>query len=302
MGNSVSRLMQSKDRLSKIVDHPWFMGLVAGAMAVASLKSPPLVFLSGPPIGFLALGGSLREQVIGLVLALLLLITGIVILGMLSVPAVASVFWIWFLFLVLARVFLWKKTLSGPLLVVGVLMSVQVLMVNLVRPEWQVFLPLGIGAGHDYRSAIAALKVMEGTEPRLLPGFTTILTGYALFAGFVFSLWAKERLGAPVEVVRAFAGIGFSRRIVFLVVFGIWLGGLLELGLLEDLLMVWISIYAVVGLSVLEGVIQVRRLPRLWMLPAWLLLLLAPPEILVTLALVGSVDAFVHFRTQGEGR
>ena len=294
--------MQSKDRLSKIVDHPWFMGLVAGAMAVASLKSPPLVFLSGPAIGFLALGGLLREQVIGFFLALLLLVTGMVILGMLSVPAVASVFWIWFLFLVLARIFLWKKTLSGPLLVVGVLMSVQVLMVNLVRPEWQVFLPFGIGAGHDYRTAIAALKVIEGAKPRLLAGFTTILAGYAVFAGFVFSLWAKERLGTPVEVVRAFAGIGFSRRTVFFVVFGVWVGGLLELGLLEDLLMVWISIYAVVGLAVLEGVIQVRRLPRLWMLPAWLLLLLAPPEILVTLALVGSVDAFVHFRDQGEGR
>ena len=302
MERSVNTLMQIKDRLSSFVDTPWFMGSMAGFAAVASLKSAPFVFLSGPPIAFLALSGSFGRLGLGFLLGLLLLVVGWAALGQGSVSGFSSVLLVWVIFTVLARVFLSKQSLHLPLLIVAALMSLKVLLGNIVTPELQALLPLGLGEGHDYRAAISSLNGMEGTAPRLLSGFTAVLMGFALFGGFLFSIWAQDLVGASFRLQSRFAEISFSRWTIFFVVFLVWLGGLISLGLLEDLMMVWISVYAIVGLSVLDGVIQVRRLSRLWLLPAYVLLFLLPPEALVTLALVGSVDAFVHFRIQGEGR
>jgi len=57
-------------------------------------------------------------------------------------------------------------------------------------------------------------------------------------------------------------------------------------------------LYSMVGLAVIHGVLSVRGMSVGWLWPVYLLVAFLPPEALATLALIGAVDTFVHFRIQ----
>ena len=162
---------------------------------------------------------------------------------------------------------------------------------------------------HDWlQRALAAvpgadLKGFEQSSMlRLVNGFVAMIFGLALIVALMLGRWLQFMAFPPGDFGREFRAISLPAWVLALAVAVMWAGGLRDVVMLSDLLMVAILLYAVVGLAVIHGVLFVRGMSAGWRVPVYLLIAFFPPEALATLALIGVVDTFVHFRVQEAAR
>jgi len=187
----------------------------------------------------------------------------------------------------------------GPaLLVAGAVMLLFVLAMHTWTDDvvtfWDAWLHRALAAvpGADVKG------FEQGSMLRLVNGFVAMLYGLALMLALMLGRWFQFVAFPPGDFGREFRAISLPAWVLALAVAVMWAGGLRDIVMLSDLLMVAILLYAVVGLAVIHGVLFVRGMSSVWRLPVYLLIAFFPPEALATLALIGVVDTFVHFRVQ----
>jgi hypothetical protein len=188
--------------------------------------------------------------------------------------------------------------LGQPLRVAGAVMLIFVLAMHTWTEDvvmyWHEWLQRAVGAMSG-----ADLKGFDKSPMlRLVNGFVAMVYGLAIMLALMLGRWLQFMAFPPGDFGREFRAIALPAWVLALAVAVMWAGGLRDVVMLSDLLMVAILLYAIVGLAVIHGVLFVREMSAGWRAPVYLLIGFFPPEALATLALIGVVDTFVHFRVQ----
>ena len=280
----------------------WVSGVIAGLFAVLSLRLPPFSILSSSIVAMVALSEGLARTMGVVLLAGLLVAMGWYGLGSPSGLAFPLVLALWPPLLLMTLVLKRSGNWGLALQVAGAVMLVFVLAMHTWTDDVVTF-------WHDwFQRALAAvpgadLKGFEQSSMlRLVNGFVAMIFGLALIVALMLGRWLQFMAFPPGDFGREFRAISLPAWVLALAVAVMWAGGLRDVVMLSDLLMVAILLYAVVGLAVIHGVLFVRGMSAGWRVPVYLLIAFFPPEALATLALIGVVDTFVHFRVQEAAR
>lgn len=280
----------------------WVSGVIAGLFAVLSLRLPPFSILSSSIVAMVALSEGLARTMGVVLLAGLLVAMGWYGLGSPSGLAFPLVLALWPPLLLMTLVLKRSGNWGLALQVAGAVMLVFVLAMHTWTDDVVTF-------WHDWlQRALAAvpgadLKGFEQSSMlRLVNGFVAMIFGLALIVALMLGRWLQFMAFPPGDFGREFRAISLPAWVLALAVAVMWAGGLRDVVMLSDLLMVAILLYAVVGLAVIHGVLFVRGMSAGWRVPVYLLIAFFPPEALATLALIGVVDTFVHFRVQEAAR
>lgn len=279
----------------------WVTGALVGLFAVFALRLPPFAILSSGLVVMV----TLRE---GWLKGVRVMLTGGIIIAAVwfwrgsPTPwlALPLVFALWPPLLVMATLLhRGSASLGHCLLMTGMVMVAFVLLMHTLTDDvvgfWQEWL----------RRTLAEIpvppkfkQVGDTNTIQLINGFVGLIYGLSLFLALLLGRWlhclAEQSRGFGQEFRRLTVPIWILPLAVAL----IWAAGLWDPVLLTDLLMVAILIYFFVGLAVIHGVIAVRGLSPVWLLPPYLMITFFPPEALATLALIGAIDPFIHFRDQ----
>lgn len=280
----------------------WVSGVIAGLFAVLSLRLPPFSILSSSIVAMVALSEGLARTMGVVLLAGLLVAMGWYGLGSPSGLAFPLVLALWPPLLLMTLVLKRSGNWGLALQVAGAVMLVFVLAMHTWTDDVVTF-------WHDWlqRSLAAVpgadLKGFEQSSMlRLVNGFVAMIFGLALIVALMLGRRLQFMAFPPGDFGREFRAISLPAWVLALAVAVMWAGGLRDVVMLSDLLMVAILLYAVVGLAVIHGVLFVRGMSAAWRVPVYLLIAFFPPEALATLALIGVVDTFVHFRVQEAAR
>jgi hypothetical protein len=286
-------------RLTRLsLGHLWSTGAMAGIFALLSLRLPPFSILSASLVVMVALNAGLARAMGVVLLAGLMVAAAWYGLG--SPPGLAFplVFALWPPLLLMSFVLKRSGDWGQALRVAGAVMLIFVLAMHTWTDDVVTF-------WHEWlqRAMVAVpganLKgVEQASTLRLMNGFVAMIYGLALIVALMLGRWLQFMAFPPGDFGREFRAISLPAWVLALAVAVMWAGGLRDVVMLSDLLMVAILLYAVVGLAVIHGVLFVRRMSGGWRVPVYLLIAFFPPEALATLALIGVVDTFVHFRVQ----
>lgn len=294
-----------KDRMQNysvlVARNIWVTGALAGLFAVFALRLPPFAILSSALVVMLTLReGWLKGVWVmltgGLIVATAWFWKGSPMPG-LAFPLVCA---FWPPLLVMAALLRRSRTSLGHcLLVTGIVMVAFVLLMHTLTGDvvgfWQEWLRRTLAA---IPVAPKLKQVPETDTIHLINGFVGLIYGVSLFLSLLLGRWLHCLAEQSRDFGEEFRRLTVPIWILPLAVALIWAAGLWDPVLLTDLLMVAILIYFFVGLAVIHGVIAVRGLPPVWLLPLYLMITFFPPEALATLALIGAIDPFIHFRDQ----
>lgn len=283
---------------SLIVRNIWVAGVFPGVFGLLALRLPPLAIVSAGLLAFVALREGWQRGCLAALLAGLLVGAGWWWLGSRPGLPFPLVYALWPPLLAMTQILRDSGSQGRALLVAGGVMLAFVLVMHAVTGDV-------VDYWHDWlKNAVAAVPgaTLKGFEEndaiRLMNGFMALLYGLGLMLALLLGRWLQSIAFNPGEFAPEFRQLILPRWLLPVAVAAIWLGGLLDAILLADLLMVTILVYFFAGLAVIHGVIAVRALPSGWLVPVYLLVIFFPPQALATLALLGAVDAFVHFRVQ----
>lgn len=148
--------------------------------------------------------------------------------------------------------------------------------------------------------AIPAARVRELIE-RAAPLMTGMLAASAVTGAVVSVLlarWWQAGLYHPGAFGREFRGLRLGR--VAAGILAILCAAALALpgALLDGLAFVALAVYLFQGLSVAHGVVAARGMGAAWLAGLYILGLLALPQMVLALALLGVADAWMDFRTR----
>ena len=280
------------------VKSPWRLGLIAGLFAVLALRLPVFVI---PATGLVVIPilqfGLVRGGMAVLVGACLLL-AGWLALGLPLGQMLPLALPVWLAVVPMALFLRRSSRLEPPLLWAGAIMLIFVLGMHTWTDDvvsfWREWLNHAMAAvpGADLKG------LEEASMMRLVNGFVAMVFGLALMLSLMLGRWLQYKLFPSGSFAREFRELSLPTWVLALAVAVIWAGGLRDVVMLSDLLMVAMLLYSMVGLAVIHGVLFVRGMSAGWLWPVYLLMAFLPPEALATLALIGAVDAFVHFRIQ----
>lgn len=137
----------------------------------------------------------------------------------------------------------------------------------------------------------------------LLDKASTLMTGfYAATLFLIASLslllargW-QARLFNPGGLQREFHELRFGKG-ASIVGLGLLVAGqALRIEMLYSLAMLVVAVFAFQGMAVIHALITARKLPRGWLIAAYVLLLLVSPESVLVVGLIGMTDAWLDYR------
>lgn len=274
------------------------MGVLAGLFGVLALRLPMFVI---PAAALVALP-ILREGPwwggLVLLVGIAVVAAGWVGLGLPPGQRLPLIFVLWPVMVPMAEIVRRTGQLGPALLVAGAAMLVMVLVLHGFTGDgvdfWQGWLQRTLasipGASQRVGDEVGGL--------RLINGFFALLLGLSLFLALLLARWLQFQVTSRAGFAAEFRRLQLPLWVLPLTVALIWAGGLRDPALLSDLLMIGILLYFFLGLAVLHGVFHVRGWRPAWLIPAYLMIVLSPPEAVAALALVGAVDVFVRFRDQ----
>ncbi len=284
--------------VSSFVNSSWRMGILAGVFGVLALRLPLFAIPAAALVALPILQSGVLRAGPCLLIGGALVAAGWAGLGLLPGQVLPLVFLLWPVMVAMAEILRRRGRLGPALLLAGAVMLCFVLAMHTwtddVVTYWHEWLKAAVSAvpGADLKS------LEEGRLLRLMNGFVAMVYGLALILGLMLGRWMQFMAFPPGDFAREFRWLTLPSWVLALAVAVIWAGGLRDVVMLADLLMITILLYFFVGLAVIHGVIFVRGISSGWLIPMYLLLAFSPPEALATLALIGVVDTFVHFRVQ----
>ena len=276
------------------------MGVLAGLFGVLALRLPMFVIPAAALVALPILREGPWRGGVALLVGSAVIAAGWVGLGLPPGQRLPLVFVLWPVMVPMAEIVRRTRQLGPALLVAGAAMLVMVLALHGFTGDgvdfWQGWLQRTLAAipGASQRLGDEA----SGLRLRLINGFLALLLGLSLFLALLLARWLQFRATSRAGFAAEFRRLQLPLWVLPLTVALIWAGGLRAPALLSDLLMIGILLYFFVGLAVLHGVFHVRGWRPVWLIPAYLMIVLSPPEAMAALALVGAVDVFVRFRDQ----
>lgn len=281
-----------------VLAHPGWTGVLAGLFGVLALRLPMFVIPAAALVALPILREGSWRGGLALLVGIAVVAAGWVGLGLPPGQRLPLAFVLWPVMVPMAESVRRTGQLGLALLVAGVAMLVMVLTMHGFTGDgvdfWQGWLQRNL-------AAIPGASQRVGDEVgglRLINGFLALLLGLSLFLALLLARWLQCRAIGQTGFATEFRRLQLPLWVLPLTVALIWAGGLLDPALLSDLLMIGILLYFFVGLAVLHGVFHVRGCRPVWLIPAYLLIVLSPPEAMAALALVGALDVFVRFRDQ----
>ncbi|MFN5746864.1 MAG: hypothetical protein ACK443_12390 [Methylococcaceae bacterium] len=276
----------------------WMAGMLAGIFALLGLRLLPFVILSGAMIAVPALRLGWRYGFMAITYAALILCAGWYWLGTPPGVPFPLALLIWPLLLVLTEARRRSGGLHLPLMAMGLIMVIYVIVMHLVTGDVMAFWQRWLSHAMAAVPGISVRSFEQNEALRVVNGFVAMLLGLSLMLALLLGRWLGSLSDQPGSFAPEFRALALSRMVLPLTVAAIWGAGLWEPLMKTDLLMVAILFYCFVGLAVLQGVIAIRGMSSLWLIPIYLMVLIYPPQGLVALALIGALDPFVHFRQQ----
>ena len=276
------------------------MGVLAGLFGVLALRLPMFVIPATALVAVPILREGPWRGGVALLVGSAAVAVGWAGLGLPPGQRLPLVFVLWPVMVPMAEIVRRTGQLGLALLVAGAAMLVMVLAMHGFTGDgldfWQGWLQRTLAAipGASQRLGDEA----SGLRLRLFNGFLALLLGLSLFLALLLARWLQFQVTSRAGFAAEFRRLQLPLWVLPLTVALIWAGGLRDPALLSDLLMIGILLYFFVGLAVLHGVFHVRGWRPAWLIPAYLLIMLSPPEAMAALALVGAVDVFVRFRDQ----
>lgn len=291
----------TRDFASLLPANIWLAGGFAGFFGVLALRLPPLAVVSAAFVALTTLAGGVRRGALTTGIGGVLVSAGWWLLGTPPGMAFPLVLALWPPVLAMAEALRRTQRLDPALRIAGGVMLGFVLIMHLATEDvaafWEAWVQRSVAA-----LPAAVIPLPDLTEAlRLLNGFFALVYGLSLMLSLMLGRWWQSLAFNPGGFAAEFRQLSLPRGLLALAVALIWAGDMWDRLLLADLMMIAILLYAFVGLAVIHGIIAVRGASRRWLIPVYLLLFLLPPQALVTLAALGAVDVFVHFRAQ-EGR
>ena len=276
------------------------MGVLAGLFGVLALRLPMFVIPASALVALPILRKGPWRGGVALLVGGAVVAAGWVGLGLLPGQKLPLVFVLWPVMVPMAEILRRTGQLGPALLVAGAAMLFMVLALHGFTGDgvdfWQGWLQRTLasipGASLRLGDEVGGLRL------RLINGFLALLLGLSLFLALLLARWLQFRVSGHSGLGAEFRRLHLPLWVLPLTVALIWAGGLRNPALLSDLLMIGILLYFFVGLAVLHGVFHVRGWRPAWLIPAYLMIVLSPPEAMAALALVGAVDVFVRFRDQ----
>ena len=281
-----------------VLHHPGWTGVLAGLFGLLALRLPMFVIPAAALVALPILRDGLWWGGVALLAGSTVVAAGWVGLGLPLGQRLPLVFVLWPIMVPMAEIVRRTGPLGPALLVAGAAMLAGVLALHGFTGDgvdfWQSWLQRTL-------AAIPGASQRMGDEVgslRLINGFLALLLGLSLFLALLLARWLQFRATGRAGFAAEFRHLQLPLWALPLTVALIWAGGMQDPALLSDLLMIGILLYFFVGLAVLHGVFHVRGWRPVWLIPAYLLIVLSPPEAMAALALVGAVDVFVRFRDQ----
>ena len=284
--------------VSSWVNSPWRLGLISGLFAVLALRLPLFVIPAAALTILPVLQSGLLRGGTAVLVGSFLVVCGWLVLGLPPGQVLPLVFPVWAAAVPMALFLRHFGRLEPSMLWVGAVMLIFVLGMHTWTDDvvtfWHEWLKSAVVAvpGADLRG------LEEARMLRLANGFMAMVFGLTLMLSLMLGRWLQYRLSPSGSFAREFRELSLPSWVLALSVAVIWAGGLRDVVMLSDLLMVAMLLYSMVGLAVIHGVLSVRGMSVGWLWPVYLLVAFLPPEALATLALIGAVDTFVHFRIQ----
>ena len=276
------------------------MGVLAGLFGVMALRLPMFVIAAAALVALPILREGPWRGGVALLVGSAVVAVGWVGLGLPPGQRLPLIFVLWPVMVPMAEIVRRTGQLGPALLVAGAAMLVMVLAMHGFTGDgvdfWQGWLQRTLAAIPGASQRVG--DEVGGLRLRLINGFLALLLGLSLFLALLLARWLQFQVTSRAGFAAEFRRLQLPLWVLPLTVALIWAGGLRDPALLSDLLMIGILLYFFVGLAVLHGVFHVRGWRPAWLIPAYLLIMLSPPETMAALALVGAVDVFVRFRDQ----
>ena len=267
---------------------------------VVSMFIPPLSYLlSGVPAGLIILrkGPAYGMQV--LLVCLLAVVLFVAVIGVDPQVAIAFALCIWAPVYLCCSVLRQTQSQGWLVFVAGTIASAYVLVLHWLIADvpgwWQQWMELWInnafpeGGGEQYQEVLV----------QAAPAMNAIMAGAiasSLVVTSLLSRWWQSSLFNPGGFRTEFYALRLPGAVIFLSLAGIILlyssgGQQGSAGL--DILVVVIFMYLFQGLASVHRIVNAKKLPQIWLIVMYLLLVFMPQAILI-IACLGLVDSWVN--------
>ena len=276
--------------------------LFSSLFAVLSMILPPLSYISGAIVALVTMRRGIGEGgLIAVIATLALAVMSQVSAGNMFVAMVfAMMIWlpVWILAVVLRKTISLPLTLAVATVLVIVVMLVFHIAVGDTVMWWREVLDKVFAEALEQPGMGDMSFVLENT-----PRFMTALMATAFFISMVASVmlarWWQAVLYNPGGFQQEFHGIRLDKTIAMIggLVF-VWAAISSEVGGIATDLAIVIGVYASVsGMALVHHWVVTTKANKGWLILMYLLLAFVAPQILVFLAILGFVDAWLNARS-----
>jgi hypothetical protein len=282
--------------------------LVTSVFAMVSMLQPPLTWLlayiSGAAIALVTLQVGMRQGL--MVTAGAALGSGLMALLVLGTPVVAVIFVLilWMPVWLVAAVLTYTRSLALALKFAGgvgvVVVALVFMMVGDPVLMWQEVLS-------QIKPVLAqAYKLDNDAQLQQLLDLTArVMTGAAagyLVIGLVVSLFIgrawQAMLFRPGAFGDEFNQLRFDKVTGLVMVAVVTMATLGNMNFALNITIVFGAAYMFYGLGVVHGIVKSRGGSARWLAALYVLMVIAPPQVMMILALLGLVDTWVDFRSR----
>lgn len=279
--------------------------LVAAVAAILSLLAPPVLILGGAAVALVTLRRGGSEGLLAIILASL----GTAVLALpvfatlIPVAGIVFLFWLplWLLAITLRNSISLAWTLQVSAVLGGLMVASFYLLLDDPGSWWlgvlnEVFRPVLKEA--DLNIDEAALNELMTVLAPLMPGLmATNLLASLLFA-LLLGRWWQALLYNPGGFRNEFHQLRLGRQIAVIALSVIGLALIIDVPLLINLALILGLIYALQGVALVHGMAGKADLAWGWLAGFYVLLIIALPQLVILLCLMGIVDAWVDLRAR----
>lgn len=277
----------------------WRGVAVAGVCGLLGVFFIPLILLSAATVGLVTLRRGGWEGVLVMAASTLIVEGAFLLLSPRPGFPFPLVFALWPPVWIGALALRYTFSQGLSLAVIGVLILIYVATMHAltggdVEGFWEAWLKQAIA---NVPGATVEGFRRDGTL-RLMNGLVAMTYGASTIVSLFLARWWQAILYHPGGFHAEFCQLRLPRWLLPTLVGVIWLAGYWNKILLADLMIVSMTIYLFQGLSVLHGIVALRSLSGLWLVPAYALLVLMPQYAVIGLALLGAIDSLLDLRSR----
>lgn len=271
---------------------------VAGVFGALSLVFLPAAFLSAAALGLIALRKGIANAFIIAMGASCLVAAGWWMVNLRPGLGFPIVLVLWIPVLVGCVVLRRSRTQGLALLTVASLCVLWVIAMHLMTGDvvafWRNWLARAV-------SGVPGATVQgferDGTLP-LMNGLVAYFLGFSAMLSVLMARWMQSLLYYPGGFGEEFRRLCLPPVLAVMVIASLLAVSAFSRVLLSDLFLIGLMMYLFVGLAVIHGILNKRRLSWVWAAPPYIAMAMMPQYAILGLAFLGAADGFARFRAR----